>query len=317
MRFKRFILLATGLSLLVSCSDRGPGALDGKTVISIQDFKEVRVDTPFEMFEVEPRFVRMASDTCNSYGFSKVYKAEYIDGKIYILEQRRYRLLVFDDTGRPVFKLDYRGRGPNEFLQITDFAVDRNGDLWIADAQKDRLFKYSLEGDLLDSRPFDSEIVRMCGADPGQFMVGIANYDSSEYAGTALAIADSTGTIRKPVLPYPDRTDPNFWFTSIISRGENGVFYNWPVDDNLYEISYDGEVLNTFYFDFGNKAVPLKWRNRLERHEAELPEYRFLARSFKVTPGYVLCGISNSIDWYSVILDRKKKIAMTASRALP
>ena len=192
---------------------------------------------------------------------------------------------------------------------MVDVKTSPDGTLWVADAQKDRMFRYSPQGVMQESSPYYGEIVRMCGINDGRFLVGIASYDYTEYAGTALAIADSTATIQTPVLPYPERTDPNYWFTSIISRGENGVFYNWPVDDNLYEISYDGELLNTYYFDFGTKTIPMKWRKNLEPHESQLPEYRFLTRTFKVTPKYIICSMSNSMDWDSVILDREKKTA--------
>ena len=308
MRVGRLICFVSVLAIFVSCAAKQSDAdTTGKTVITVSDFKEVQVDTPFEMFAGEPKFVHLSSK--EGYSFSKAFKVEYINNKIYILDQNHYRLVVFEDSGAPVFKLDYKGRGPNEYLQITDFAVAPDGTLWIADAQKDRMFKYSAQGVMQESEPFYSEIVRMCGLDDGRLLVGIANYDYSQYAGTALALADSTARIQTPILPYPKRNDPNYWFTSVISRGENGVFYNWPVDDNLYEISYDGELLNTYYFDFGAKTVPMKWRNDLEPHEAKLPEYRFLSRSYKVTPEYVICAVTDSENWFSVIMDREKKTA--------
>lgn len=305
MSFKGSLFFVFAMIALASCANQSGSDMVGKTVITMSDFKKVHVETPFEMFAGEPKFVRVPSK--EGYSFSKAFKVEYINDKIYILDQNHYRLVVFEDSGAPVFKLDYKGRGPNEYLQITDFAVAPDGSLWVADAQKDRMFKYSAQGVMQESEPFHSEVVRMCALNDNQLLIGIASYDITEYAGTALALADSTAKIQKPVLPYPERTDPNYWFSSVISRGENGVFYNWPVDDNLYEISYDGELLNTYYFDFGAKTVPMKWRKDLEPHESQLPEYRFLTRSFKVTPEYVICAICNSVDWASVIMDREKK----------
>ena len=111
--------------LLMSCSGQVRPDTDGKTVITLSDYKEVRVDTPFELFDGDVRYMRLS--TGDGYGFSKVYKAEYINNNIYILDQNHYRLVVFDDNGQPVYKLDYKGRGPNEYLQITDFAVAPDG----------------------------------------------------------------------------------------------------------------------------------------------------------------------------------------------
>lgn len=280
-----------------------------KIALKISDFTEVQIDSPFEILSGEPKFVLLSPGEDYSYGFSKTLKVEYIKNKIYIQEYSKYKLLVYDDSGNPVLKLDYRGRGPNEYLQITDFDVDTDGNIWIADAQKNKLFKYSDAGIMLESWPYRSEVAKICCLNNNRFLYGIANWDYSEFAGTALAIADSTSNIQSSILSYPERNDPNYGFSSVFSRTGNSVFYNWPVDDNLYEVSYDGELLNTYYFDFGSLSVPEKWRSNLELFESFLPNYLFLVHSSQVTPEYVVTGMSNSVDWFSVIMDREKKEA--------
>lgn len=308
MNIKNIPIFVAALLFMGSCSNQGRhGGEDGKIVIKYSDFKEVQVDSPFEMIESEPRFVRLSSGENNSFGFSGIDRIEILNNKIYILDNSHYRLLVFEDSGAPAFKLDLRGRGPNEYLQISDFDVDEDGTIWVADAQKNRMFKYSSEGVMQKSLPYVSEITMVCCLGDGQFLIGLGNWDNSEFAGTALALSDSAFAVKTPILPFPKNTDSNFEFNSVFSRGEEGVFYNWPIDDNLYEISYDGTLRNTYYFDFGEKTVPDKWRRNVEPILPKLLDYCFLVNTFQVTSDYVVCGIRINEVWNSVIMDREKK----------
>ena len=295
--------------LLLSCSNQSIRKDGGeRIVIKLSDYKEVQEESPLEMFESTPQIVHLLSDENNAYGFSNINKIVVFNNKIFILDESHYRLLVFDDMGNPLFKLDYRGRGPNEYLQITDFDIDQAGNIWIVDAQKNRFFKYSSEGILIKSLPYMSEVSMLCSIDESQFLLGVANYDESEFAGTAVALSDSSFAIKASMLPFPKNTDPNFGFKSEFSKGKDGVFYNWPIDDYLFEISYDGTLRNTYYFDFGMRTVPEKWRRNIEPILPRLRDYCFLVNTYQVTSDFVVCGMRINDVWNSVIMDREKKI---------
>lgn len=307
MIMRKIAIIAAALCLLSACSRP---VKDGAVVIKMSDFEEIRADSPFELFEAEPRFVHLQAGEDNSFGFARISKIEIVGDKIYIFDEQPrtyYRVLIFDLDGNPVAKIDSRGRGPNEYLQITDFAVDPAGNIWIADAQKDVLFKYSEAGEMLESRPYTSEISKICCIDGGKCLLGIANWDVSDYAGTALALADASAVIEQPLLPFPEMTDPNYVFGSELSRGKSGVFYNWPIDDYLYEVSYDGALQNTYYFDFGSKTFPEKWRADVEPHEGELAEYQFLVGTYQITPRHIVCGMHKDDKWNAAVIDREAK----------
>ena len=298
-------IAAVVLFLLASCADRGT---DGTVVIKFKEYKEVQVSSPFEMMGVEPRYVHLVSDDTDAFFYSDIIRAEYRNNKIYILDKSQEKLLVFRDDGTPSFKLDYRGRGPNEYLQITDFDVDKEGAIWVADAQKNRVFKYSDVGKMVESYPNTNEIIKLCCINDSRFLVGLSNAVSLEEEGTALAVTNPFFETETPLLPHPTNTDPMFRFTSLLSKGEYGVFYNWPIDDYLYEISYDGKLLNTYYFDFGKKKVPEEIRNDVITHYyTDLSDYLMLNNAYQVTQDFILCGIRTGGSWYSVVMDRKNK----------
>lgn len=67
------------------------------------------------------------------------------DNNYYILDYRMSRILVFDTHGKFLFKIDNKGNGPDQYLNISDFDI-YNGKLMFISAIDGRLHEYNLRG---------------------------------------------------------------------------------------------------------------------------------------------------------------------------
>ena len=300
--FSCFILLMT----LVSCHTD----IDEVTLVTVNEYKILEDITPSEFINTDPVYICFSDTSDLSFSFKEISKIVIKNDKIFILESGNRRLLVFNKTGEPYSKMEYRGRGPKEYLQITDFDVDDEDNIWIVDAQKNDIYKYSDKCILEKSYPFQYEITKIACLKNQSFLCEIGSWDMSEYSGSQLVLADSLFNIKSVLTEYSKNTDPNFVFQSEISRGKDTFFYCSPIEDKLIEISNDGTIEREMMFDFGSRQVPEHYKKNIEKHYERInADYSFVFRTYRVCKDYITLGLHNN-GWQSLILNCADKTGL-------
>ena len=110
-------------------------------------FKLSSIASSFSVIPLE------TNDSCLIGGISKL---EFYDGKIFVLDKMHSaRLYVFDTQGEYKFAIGKRGSGPNEYMQINDFSIDKEKNLIYVLCDKKKLFTYSLSGQSLGTITLD------------------------------------------------------------------------------------------------------------------------------------------------------------------
>lgn len=302
MRARVFYLLF--LMIFVSCTTD-----DNRNYVEIPvgQYKEFSPATPSEVYDVEPIYIQLPFRGGENSSFGSIEKVIVRNDILYIEDFSRKRLITRPVSGGAYSVLDYRGRGPNEYLQISDFDVDAQGNIWILDAQKDIIAKYSRDFEFIQSWPVEFQIDKIRCLPSGGFAFQIAIWDDSQYRGNQLAFTDSAFAVEKVLLQYPKGKDDNFVFHNVFSDCGNGFFYCEPIDDHLYHISDDGIVQNIYSFDFGMYTVPERYKKDIERHyEVISKDHKFIFLTYGVTPSYITCGLNHN-GWNAAIFDRKNQ----------
>ena len=112
---------ASILMEITSCTGKSGDASVIKT-IKVGDYQEDNFDWK-SVFEQDLHLVEL-TDTSKEYSFTEISKLVFKKDKFYISDWATRRIIVLDLNGNPVFVLNRRGRGPEEYLQVTDFDVD-------------------------------------------------------------------------------------------------------------------------------------------------------------------------------------------------
>lgn len=79
------------------------------------------------------------------------------EGKIWVVEGRRHRIKIFDESGKLTAKYGRRGfSGEEEFNHPTDIAIDEDRDVvYITDSYNHRIQKFNLKGEFLGTLPIN------------------------------------------------------------------------------------------------------------------------------------------------------------------
>jgi len=112
------IPLLTALTI-ISCRESSKPTTE---VIDI-DRAELVDTVLFSKYFNSPQIIKL--ETHKKCIIQEIYRLEVFEDKFYILDVKSNRLFVFDANGRYIYDIGKRGNGNKEYLQISDFSIDR------------------------------------------------------------------------------------------------------------------------------------------------------------------------------------------------
>lgn len=293
------------LFLIGACSvEAGESTLQEVTLLDLTKFKKAEYRSPTEVYGVVPEFVPLLSDgvLVPISGYGKVVVKE---NNIYIRDEVGKNLYVFKRDGNLTCVLDNRGRGPKEFLRITDFDVDSCGNIWILDGQKDKIFQYYSDGVYSKSYPCEEEYVKIASLGDG-FLLRIASWNQGPHKDTFI-MTDSLFRTKQVLMPIREKRDANYiWPSNFSVSGDKEICALEPISDYIYSITDSGVMEQITKVSLGNKTIPLKMRSNLDYNYYALNDYIFLFRTTQLTPAFLSSGVREG-KWKSMIVDRKKE----------
>ena len=286
--------LAFSAAVFSSCSHSRTTS-DAGIEIPFDRFKEVSAGSPAEVYQVEAERYSIPLEVEVQAALGDMTKAVMRNGKLYLVGENRNTLVVLPMDGGDCAILAHHGRGPGEYLSITDFDVDNDENIWIVDGVKDLLLQYSAQLEFVGDRSCEFDANKIKCLPNGGFAFQVASWDRSAYSGSQLVFTDAAGTVLTTALQYPDNKDRNIEFYSSMSASGNGFFYNEPIDDHVYQMSENGTVQTVWHFDFGSATVPETWKSDIESHYDKIRnECRFVMNAFGVNGAdgrFITCGI--------------------------
>lgn len=117
-------------------------------VLDLNTSQELRLSEIADTVEIIPLEQTYNSDIAQVERFIP-YKEHY-----YVLNTIGFSngsLLVFDKNGNFVRRIDKRGGGPGEYVDLQDIAIDSNNDELICMTQPKGFYRYDLEGNYISS----------------------------------------------------------------------------------------------------------------------------------------------------------------------
>src|SRR5690606_7164812 len=143
--FLPFVLL---MVLLLSCQQQERTNNNDAEIIQISK-KEIRDEIDVGKMVEEVRYVEL--ETTEESLIGNVSKVIAYKDKIYIKDRFvASKIYIFDATGRFITTVSRIGKGPGEYMNLYDIAVDTyRKELLVSDASSQKIIVFDLEGEFL------------------------------------------------------------------------------------------------------------------------------------------------------------------------
>lgn len=238
----------------------------------------------------------------------RIDKAMIQLGRIYLMDKRMKRLVVYDKIGNGIGKVGVFGQGPKEYLNISDFDVDKYGNIYVLDGRLNKIFIYNTSFDCIKEKklPFDADVLSVLHGDT--IIYGLSSWNTKGAEGSKLAMVDKEEKIIGQFFEYTKDFDPSFWISNyLLGRSKEYISYNQTINNDVSVFSQKGELMKIFRFDFGRENVPEEDKVDIERKLANFDNYTMLRKILSVTDRYIIGFIWEHRQTKMFIVDYESK----------
>lgn len=183
--------------------------------------------------------------------------------RLFLLDRRKSASIhVYSSDGRYVNSIGSHGQGPGEYVEPTDFDV-RGDSVIILDQYSTRLLFYSSGGEYIGSKKMPFYATGISVMSDTVYLFNSINADNKhlgESINYYLYATDSALTIKSKGYHEEHGKYISLWIPGNFYRNGNNTHFHPPLSDNIFAINADCEIKNTYRVDFGDKALPEKYR---------------------------------------------------------
>lgn len=288
MKYILFILLVISLCM-AGCNSKDR-TMEPSAVVDFPEtgWKTLSEDTEDTFFD-DPVFIKLKSADNNTL-FGRIDQVKIVDDKIYMLDKRQKSLIVCGMDGNTIGRVGLYGQGPQEYLDIASFDIDKSGTIYTIDGRLDKLFVYDNNRSYISSVKLPFEVDQIQVLENGNYMFALSSWNRGECEGKKIAITDKNLHVLKSELEYDEYVDDNYWISGYqFIKTNNYIIYNKPIDNNIYFFSLEGELLKSIQINFGDRNVADEMKKDIERNITEFDNYCLL-KNFVVATSQFIAG---------------------------
>lgn len=177
-------------------------------------------------------------------------------GKFYIQEEKFDRVFIFDESGKCIKKIANKGRGPKEYLSISNIDINKSTDeLVIVDGLSNRLFLYDLKGNFRSVQKTAGQTDMSLWLKDSTYvhlMAAFQNGRTPELKGYGLLVTKGTELFSKGYRYLP--VQKGYCGNDDIFSVGNGVCYRPLFSDSVYRIFSDTTYGLEFHVKMDNSV---------------------------------------------------------------
>lgn len=316
MRILLFILLLFTIGSLTSCKQKKQDiSLDAPDeTITFSSYKEQLFKTLPAQYTIRRKYINLEMNKDKGY-VDMISKLSIINGKIYILDKRKKSLAVYQLNGSYIGGIT---KAQKDYVNIADFDVDDKGVIYMIDGNLDNNLRYNSKFELISKGKslFEVDVIQNLSND--NFLFGLSSWNAHEESGEKIIVGDKNYKKIKNVASYDEFVDDDFWITDYrFVKTDEAIFYNRPIDNNVYIFSLDGNLKRKYLFDFGSMNVPDQDKKEVQNNLPKFEKYRLLTDFSIVDKNLAFGKIWDKKESRFFFLDRINKIAYLEDLSSP
>lgn len=242
----KLICLPLLLIMLFGCVEEDSG--DSSNTLSFRyEEQSLNIDNIVKVKSIAPL------ETNDSILIGSVYKMILNEDKYWLLDTKRSTVNCFNIRGKFIYRIENRGKGPEEYFTISDISFSPEGDhLIVYDAFSKKMLYYTIGAGVFDK----VTNLKIEGTTPqsihplsdSTFLGGLANVGSNN-----IITFNTKGEVLDDYLAVPELWK-NIYFLETFREFDGKILYPYPMDGRIYEFE-DNDWKIRYTIDLGQEEM--------------------------------------------------------------
>lgn len=250
MNTKFYWLILLLLFFLFSCTDRKVNHSINRLILHPEEVLDRELSEVMDIVAVLPL------ECTDSNLISSVSDMMIYQNRIYILDRNQHAVFIFDNKGKALHTIHSVGEGPNEYLGLSCFYIDKNkGNLILVDNRRKKRLVYDVSGMLKQVENIDFSVKCVDYLVDGTEIMVQDMVDGMNPKGSFVHVQCPNGdTIRFLPFEYESGSLIVEKNKPLLGVGEK-CYYHSVSSDTVYEYR-EGVFQPKYMFDFSGKGIP-------------------------------------------------------------
>ncbi len=319
MAMRRFLAVVSLAVTVLSCQTPKPDTSGNLTRIDVIDgynhpatikLSEIVSDVEFVELEAVPD----SYFTAERWGFSQ--NVSISRNHILVVNTKGLLgdLLLFDRKGKFCRKIGKVGKGPGEFTSLLTACLDPYDRFVIlVDPFGDRVIKYSLDGLVLNEKPFselseqwEPDWLRIVGMDEQHVALLLSRPKRPMEGFSHVLVLDSELNISNRLLPRAndDKLFRRGWVKAHLTSSNKKLLFWENYFDTLYYLKPDGKEEAKYHLWFSKDNLPDKYFND-RSGQTGWDKLCYIEKMVDLPGHFILFGNYNQEDFFTLAYDKK------------
>lgn len=252
MKMKKYLVLFLLASLLFGCGEKQETGTPVQTITL-----DLHVDQQLLLSEIADSIEVISLEQTDESDIAHVNRIIPYKDYYYIFQTIMFSngsVLVFDKDGRFVRRIDKKGGGPGEYVDLHDMAIDSYRNELVLMTQPKGVFRYTLEGEYIDK--VDATFANNLIVDEeGNYYMTPFCRDNTPCK--LLMVND------KDSIPYGKVEKKHFvrvnqyFISNELEDYKGKIYYSFPLCDSIFDIT-DGRKTPFLYIDYNGRNLPIE-----------------------------------------------------------
>lgn len=223
--------------ICASCNNASKKTEDIKTLIDLTENPNPRRKIIVDDFKY------IILETTSKTRLSRIDKIMFGKNNIYIFDSRSsVGVFVFNREGKFIKTIGQKGHGPNEFIYVTDFDIDKEENIYLLDVDRKQILKYNSKAEFIENVRYDFFTSSFSYLGDDQFLFfqkGIKSPQKPQLENVLILWNKEHGIV-DTFFPFTKKTIP-FGRRFSIFKSSNALYYCSYFDDNIVSIDNAGQ----------------------------------------------------------------------------
>lgn len=255
--------------------------------------------------DVETEFDILPLETTDSCLIGNIVRIEHINGMYYVLDDNSI-IYKFNPEGKYLSKLDKKGRGPEQYLSIRDFAVVGDS-IWIFDGMSFKLSCFDKNSNKIKDIQTNTIITGIAHA--GDYVYGGGNWFGYKDENFQIVRYNLINGEMEKLLPYPKQAYDyvNVGIQYQLAPLENSCLFTQSYCDTIFQLNEKG-IAPCYRYRFTKQFTNKRFSNEEFIKERSNPTGLIMGvNSIFQTPASVIIMFVEGNEGKLAIYNKKEK----------